>query len=130
MKRIKKIDNKDRIKKAFVKTVQQVSDKNQEVLREERYWKGFEGRVTHRQNGEVVVGATRNIVDTSNLANSQQVSVEDLKAAISWDGNGQTNPIEVHEGIVRPQSGWIPGRPWVRVAIAEENWGEKFKENL
>lgn len=97
------------------------------VLIGRRYWRGFEGRVTRRKNGEVVVGAYRNIKDLGNLARGQEVrNVGNFKVQFVWTGSGKTPPIVVHEGATLKNGTRIPARRWTRVAAREARWGEAF----
>jgi len=105
----------DYCEKLIEKAAQEYLETATRVIEEDLAWAGFEGRVTFRKSGEVAT-FPRNIVDTGNLRDS---SATDRKAwdrvDVSWDGNGETPPVEVHEGR-RTKRGYIPGRPWTDVA--------------
>lgn len=95
------------------------------VISEPRQWPyGF--GITYRQNGEVVEGSFRNIVDLANLKNSQSMIREGMRTTYQWDGMGETPPIIVHEGATLPSGKQIPPRRWTEVAADELDWQAAF----
>ena len=125
-----KNNNKNRIKKlaskAFKKTAIAYAEKNREVIEEKRYWSGFEGSVTRRQNGTVVTGANRSIDDLGNLKNSQKLVLPMPGVAqLSWDGNGKTPVQNVYFGY-RTENTFVPGRMWDKQALSEINLSKTF----
>jgi len=101
------------------------------VLLTPRYWRGFEGRVTRRKSGEVVVGAYRNIKDLGNLARDQQVRpVGQFRVQFVWGGSGKTPPVVVHEGATLRNGTRIPARRFTRVARREAQWGNAFVQGF
>jgi len=81
-----------RYKQAVETMFIQFDDKLREVISTPRNWAGFEGSITQRQNGETVIGAFRNIIDTSELASSQTTAITNGSLAVSW--SSQTTPVE------------------------------------
>ncbi|MGK7892350.1 MAG: hypothetical protein AB4372_01535 [Xenococcus sp. (in: cyanobacteria)] len=119
----------NRARNAFQVTALAYDQANRDVINIPSYWKGFEGRKTHRQNGEVVVGAYRNIRDLYNLGVSQRVTISDFSAVFSWDGNGQTPVIDVYFGR-RTINDFIPGRKWTERALENVNLAQMFRDNF
>lgn len=115
--------------KAFRATANALAEANKEAIKEPSHWAGFEGRTTYRQSGEVVVGAYRNIFDLGNVYFGQSISIDNSKAILSWDGNGETPVIDVYFGK-RSSSDFIPGRPWVDLALTKVDLPSIFKENF
>lgn len=116
------------ITESFKSTVKAYSNKNQEIFEEPRQWGQF--GITHRRNGEIVVGGFRNIKDLGNLKNSQNLEfLNDYEAQLSWDGNGETPPTLVFYGY-RTKNSFVPGRPWTNVALEEMNLVDVFRENF
>jgi hypothetical protein len=114
---------------AFRATATAFYEANIEAIKTPHYWQGFENSITHRQNGEVVVGAYRNILDLGNLSNSQQMSISGNTAAISWDGLGITPVVQVFFGD-RTSDYYIPGRNWVEVALDNVDLASMFRDNF
>ena len=112
--------------RAFQRTAQAFSDKNQEVIREPRFWKGFENSTTYRQNGEVVQGAFRNIADSYDLANSQTLTFQGDNASLTWGSSGETPVQAVYFGH-RSEDSFTPGRRWTEVARNELDLSFTFK---
>jgi len=115
------------IKSAFRETALELDRANRAIITEPRDWGNGFG-VTHRRNGEVVVGGYRNIKDLGNLKNSQrlQISESGKSATISWNGNGETPPALVYFGHATQNGGYVPGRPWVKVALREIDLSQTF----
>lgn len=115
-------------KSAFRETALEFDRANRAVITEPRDWGNGFG-VTHRRNGEVVVGGYRNIKDLGNLKNSQQLQISESgkSAILSWDGNGETPPALVYFGHAT-KNGYVPGRPWVKVALKEINLSQIFAD--
>lgn len=119
----------ERLSKAADHMAVEFAKANQAVIRQNRTWPGFEGRVTRRRNRTVVVGANRNIEDLGNLADSQKlVKLAPGKYRLSWDGQGITPVVAVYYGAKLRNGGRIPGRRWVKVAIEETNFAEVIRE--
>lgn len=106
--------------RAFQDTMRQLDSEFQDVMTVDRYWAGFEGSETKRQNGEVVSGAFRNIVDLNNAAGSQKLELSDSRAVFTWDGNGVTPVYSIFFGH-RTETGFVPGRDWITPAISDSN---------
>jgi len=110
---------RDRLKRATEAMVGAYADSCQAIIREPRRWPGFENFRTIRSDGSVVQGAFRNIVDTEDLANSQQTTtIAPTLYNISW-GGGSTPALGVHGGQVTEDGFFIPGRPWTQIARRE-----------
>lgn len=118
-----------RYNRAFKATANAFYVANQHAIARPHYWEGFEGRVTHRSNGSTVVGAFRDIRDTSSLYGSQSMTIKGSVATLSWDGNGQTPVTDVFFGR-RTEYGWIPGRDWIEVALESVDLAAMFKDNF
>ncbi|MGL5076883.1 MAG: hypothetical protein ACRDBG_13810 [Waterburya sp.] len=116
-------------KSAFTKMVNQVGEAIQQTMTEPMHWDGFERSITNRKNGELVVGATRNIVDLGNASGSQSTTISGNSATISWDGNGETPMQDVYFGAVNDNGKFIPGRPFVHRTLASVNIGEMYISN-
>lgn len=110
---------------AFENTAIAYADQLKVVIASPRQWpQGF--GTTYRQNGEVVTGSYRNIYDTGNLANSQRVTIRRHSATYTWDGDGETPPVVVHEGATLRNGHRIPARRFTRVAANEAQLGRRF----
>lgn len=119
-----------RFAQGFKAAFEEFNRANEEAITEPRYWGGGFGR-TFRQNGEIVVGGFRNVVDTSALKDSQSPEIiETGKGRITWDGNGETPAADVHEGYTTESGHRIPARRWTRVAADEGNIVEEFIEGF
>ena len=84
------------------------------ALSDKNYWSGFEGRLTRRKNGDIVIGARRNIIDRGGLIDSQ-------KLVVTKKENGTVYSTELrysapHYRFVRLGTKDIPGRDWVKLA--------------
>jgi hypothetical protein len=123
------------IKLAFRETAVEFDRANRAVITEPRDWGSGFG-VTHRRNGEVVVGGYRNIKDLGNLKNSQRLQISELgkSATLSWNGNGETPPVLVYFGHATQGGNYVPGRPWTKVALKEVDlpqvFIDAFKESI
>jgi len=134
MKSKRKLNYKKAVQKAFKDTAQAYNEANQTVFTEPRDWSGNWG-VTKRKNGEVVFGSYRNIVDQSNLKDSQTMTFPDqLTAQYEWNGNGETPATVVYFGAVLNNGGVIPGRAWTEEALEKvdlpQTFIESFNKNL
>jgi hypothetical protein len=118
-----------RFKQAFKSTAIAFNDANTEAILTPHYWEGFENSVTHRQNGEIVVGAYRNIFDLGNLSHSQKMTINNTTATLTWDGLGITPVASVFFGD-RTTDAYIPGRNWVEVALDNVNLREMFRDTF
>lgn len=98
-------------------------DANRQVIEEIRDWpQGF--GTTYRRNGEIVVGSTRNIVDTGELRDSQSYQRPDeYKTEYSWSAG---HALYVHEGYTTKSGKQIPARRWTEVAAEESNLPQVF----
>jgi hypothetical protein len=76
--------------------------------------------ITHRRNGEVVIGSYRNILDLGNLGESQNMTREGYKTIWEWDGLGETPASLVYTGYVTT-NGRVPGRPFPDVGVSKVN---------
>ncbi len=94
--------------KAFEKTVYAIAREETRTIEEINDWGSGFG-VTHRKNGEVVVGGNRNIVDTGELRGSLEVNVNGTEATISWEAD---HAAKVFFGEHR-----IPGRDWHSITM-------------
>lgn len=119
----------NRAKQAFKVTAEAYDKANRDAIRLPSNWDGFEGRITHRRSGEVVVGAYRNIKDLGNLGVSQKVTIGDFSAVYSWDGNGQTPVQDVFFGK-RTATDFIPGRRWTDRALENVDLAKKYRDNF
>ncbi len=99
---------------AFKKTVKQLATEEKYTIETVQYWAGFEGRVTYRQNGEVVYGANRNIVDTRDFTDSLSVEITGNKAFLSWDSE---HAFKVYFGELP-----TPGRDWHTATMKRLGW--------
>ena len=114
------------INSALKKSLDELYQEFQRVIREPRQWDGFENSTTYRANGSVVVGSFRNIEDLGNLLSSQKLDLDGNNATFSWDGNGITPVVDVFFGR-RTETGYIPGRDWIREALDDYDFAESFK---
>lgn len=121
---------KAKYQKGFEQTVNQVSDAIQSNITNPRHWDGFENSVTHRQNGEIVKGAYRNIVDLGNARDGHTVEINGDSAKLTWDGNGVTPIQDVYFGQVTDSGHFIAGRPFVHTTLDEINIAEMFRDNV
>ena len=120
----------NRYKKAFKQTAIAFNNANQDAINLPSYWAGFEDSTTHRQNGEVVVGAYRDIFDLGNVSTSQNMSVKGIGTVVyTWDGNNQTPVAQVYFGSVN-EYGYIPGRRWTDRALQLVDLGQVFQNNF
>jgi hypothetical protein len=120
---------KRKFQQAFKETAIAFYEANQEAINTPHYWEGFENSVTSRQNGEVVVGAYRDIFDLGNLSRSQQMTISNATATISWDGLGITPVVSVFFGD-RTADTYTPGRNWVDLALDNIDLAAMFKESF
>jgi hypothetical protein len=81
--------------------------------------------ITHRRNGEVVVGSYRNILDLGNLGESQNMTRDGYKTIWEWDGLGETPATLVYTGY-STASGRVPGRPFPDVGVSKVNVKAEF----
>ncbi len=98
----------------------QIHNDLQNELQTPRFESGFIVVTTVRQSGEIVQ-ETRNIVDTKELLNSQQLEVNGLKAKISYNADHAPEVYFLTHG----------GRPWVERYVSEtgeSEFREKFKQ--
>ncbi len=110
---------------AFKAAFDEFNRANEEVITEPRQWGNF--GVTHRRNGQIVVGGYRNIVDLSNLRSSQsQELLAPNKGRVTWNGDGETPVALVHEGYTTVLGKRVPARRWTRVAAQEGAMVEEF----
>ena len=117
-------------REAQLQTAKELDKRFRERIEQPYYWDGFEGRTTYRQNGEVVVGALRNIRDTGSLAVSQDMNIKGEGTIVfNWDGNGHTPVVDVYFGR-RTATSYIPGRAWVDTVMAETNLSHLFIDKL
>ena len=135
MKVTRKNQNYDELKRkiraGFESAVEAYDQTNRDVISEPRDWGSGFG-VTHRSNGEVVVGGYRNIVDLGNLKRSQEYTIEESNnyAQFTWTGNDETPAVIVHEGAQLRNGNSIPARRWTEVAAREGRLAEAFKEGF
>jgi hypothetical protein len=108
---------------AFETTVEAYADQCQAELESEKWdWP----RTTHRQNGEVVT-SPRNVIDTGDLINSQEIEYLDPSTALI--NYGSDHALDVHEGKV--ENGLLkPGRPWTETALDEIDLEQVMAEEL
>lgn len=118
-----------RFKAAFRATATAFYEANLEAIGTPHYWEGFEDSITHRKNGEAVVGAYRNILDLSNLSNSQILSISGTTATLTWDGLGLTPAVDVFFGV-RSATTYIPGRNWVELALDNVDLVQMFRDEF
>lgn len=85
--------------------------------------------VTHRRNGEVVVGSYRNILDLGNLGESQNMTRKGYQTIWEWDGMGQTPVTLVYTGY-STKNGRVPGRPFPERGVSKVNAGLEFKKGF
>lgn len=130
---MRRIKHHQRLRDKITAGMDTVSDAYQsamiEVISEPRQWPDGFG-VTHRRNGEVVIGSNRNIVDMGNLRRSQSMTREGYKTTYQWDGMGETPPIIVHEGATLTNNKQIPPRRWTEVAANELDWSAAFADGF
>lgn len=108
----------ERVSKGLVATSEQLISDCNEVFDNPRLW-GHGFGVTHRRNGEVVVGRFRNIVDTGELRNSSEVrDRSQTSKQVAWTAE---HAEEVYFG-----EGRKPGRKWVDYGIDEQNLKAAF----
>jgi hypothetical protein len=126
---VKRIKHHQQLRERIVKGMDSVSDAYQsamlQTISEPYQWPDGFG-VTHRRNGEVVVGSNRNIVDLGNLKNSQTMFRQGLKTTYEWSGMGETPPVIVHEGATLANGTQIPPRRWTEVAVDKVDWQGLF----
>lgn len=106
------------IHEAFKDVVNRFNEINKVIITEPRQWPPGFG-VTQRRSGEVVSGSFRNIVDLGNLLNSQKLTFNNRSARLEWDGNNVTPVVKQYTGWQTESGKYIPGRPWVEIAIQE-----------
>ena len=118
-----------KINRAFQSAIEDLGGGFRDKITTPQTWEGFENSITVRQNGEIVRGAFRNIVDSSNLRDSQTIVFQpDGTAEISWDGKGITPAAQVLLGGVSESGVFIPGRDWVSPVLYEKAFSERFLE--
>lgn len=130
MKRITR--NNDRLTQQLINGMDSLSDAINDAIAytietPEQWDAGF--GVTHRKNGEVVVGSFRNIVDEGNLQMSQDMTREGLSTTWEWDGNGETPVDLVYTGYTTA-NGRVPGRQFPERGIEKVNIGEEFEKGF
>ncbi|MGL6342704.1 MAG: hypothetical protein ACRC80_26640 [Waterburya sp.] len=108
----------ERFKTSFRKSAEVLNGALKDTISQPRDWDGFQNRLTIRQNGEIVQGSFRNIVDLGNLRDSQKLEIQQDKATITWDGKGETPVVDVFFGK-RTDNDFIPGRNWVEPTLQE-----------
>jgi hypothetical protein len=81
--------------------------------------------ITHRRNGEVVVGSYRNILDLGNLGESQNMTRQGYQTIWEWNGLGETPATLVYTGW-STANGRVPGRPFPDVGVAKVNIKQEF----
>lgn len=108
------------IQKGFQQTVEDFAAQCTEEIESEKWqWDG----ITFRSNGQVV-SSPRDIVDTGELRDSQQISVEGDKAAVAYTAK---HSINAHEGS--PADNY-PARPFMRSAAMAKNWNKELAKNI
>jgi hypothetical protein len=130
---VKRVKNHKELHRAIANGMEAVSnaygDKMQQVITEPRQWEAGFG-ITHRRNGEIVVGSFRNIVDLGNLKQSQTMDRQNLKTTYEWDGMGETPAVIVHEGATLRNGNEIPPRRWTEVAADDMDWAKEFAQGF
>jgi hypothetical protein len=104
-------------KDAFGKTSQSFDQVLKNTITIPRNWDGFENSRTVRANGDVVVGAFRNIFDLGNLYSSQTTQINNGTMYVSWSSS-ETPVLSVFFGH-RTATGYVPGRDWIQAALEE-----------
>ena len=102
----------DAINAAFSATVSDVANASKNAIESERWaW----ANTTVRSDGSVV-GSPRDIVDTGELRDSQEVSIEDNEATIAYTAD--------HAQIVHSD------RPFLKTALDETPIAKRFAKHL
>jgi hypothetical protein len=114
-----------RFANAYRACEQKYDEANREVIETVRDWpQGF--GTTYRRNGQIVVGSTRDIVDTGELRDSQSYQrVDEYRTEYSWSAD---HALLVHEGYTTKTGKRIPARRWTEVAAEELNIPQVFCE--
>lgn len=102
----------------FSRFCQQVHEDLKEELETPRFEEGFINRTTIRSSGEIVQ-ETRNIYDTGNLQDSQNLLVVNNQASIYYTADYAPEVYYIDGG----------GRPWIERYLTEttkENFRQKF----
>lgn len=108
------------VRSNFKNLAEQAYDKIEDAVRLKNNWRGFEGSITKRRGdkyirganrgqGRVVRGAYRNIVDTGELANSQNLDTNDNDGVVSYEISFSAP----HYNYVRFGTRNMPGRDFV-----------------
>lgn len=121
-----KQDLERRLRKGFKNASDAFDRANQEAIRVPRVWAGFETSVTYRKNGEVIIGAYRDIVDDEDTANSQQMFQGDFITTYSWGSTGDT-PVQLVYFGDRRYDTYFAGRDWVQEALDNTDLVAEFK---
>lgn len=116
---------RERFIAAFQTSAHAYEQQLQTVFYSPRQWPPGFG-TTYRKNGEVVTGSYRNIYDLGNAARSQQASIGQTSATYSWDGQGKTPMVVVHEGATLRNGNRIPARRFTLVAAFEAQLPQVF----
>lgn len=111
---------------AFEVTVQQVSEGCDRELESDKWdWP----RETLRKSGNLIPPGLRDIIDTGELLESKEVSVEGNDATIKWDCN---HALITHDGATLRNGTEIIARPFTEVPVATGNdiFANELKERL
>lgn len=117
----------NRFAKAYRACEVAYDDGNREVIETPRDWPSGFG-TTYRQNGQIVVGSNRDIVDLGELRDSQSYQrTDDYKTEYSWSAD---HALYVHEGYVTSKGNQVPARRWTEEAVEEVDLPKVFVENF